>query len=39
MIVVLTGVVFYWTLKYKRTKKVYDQYKLTIDEIDFKKEV
>ena len=31
MIVVLTGVVFNLNLKMKKTKKVYEQYKLTVE--------
>ena len=28
-LVIFTGIVFYWMLKYKRVKKMYEQFKLT----------
>jgi hypothetical protein len=28
-LVIFTGVVFYWMLKYKRVRKMFEQYKLT----------
>jgi hypothetical protein len=28
-LVIFTGVVFYWMLKYKRVKKMFEQFKLT----------
>jgi hypothetical protein len=31
-LVIFTGIVFYWSLKYKRVKKMFEQFKLTEDD-------
>lgn len=30
-LVIFSGIVFYWSLKYKKMKKMFDQFKLTED--------
>ncbi len=37
-IAVYAGVIFYWMLKYKRVKKIFEQFKLTEEEELIKKE-
>jgi hypothetical protein len=37
-LVIYAGIIFYWLLKYKRVKKMFEQFKLTEEEESIKKE-
>lgn len=37
-LVIYAGIIFYWLLKYKKVKKMFEQFKLTEEEESIKKE-